>query len=127
MLGGSGCLGKEGHGVAGANGTTGTEGVGATAGLVCRSSIGGESREEPADDAGRRFRVPRLRVSESSGADAIDVAARKGVPQYPSTDSRSGTIVSVQWPGRRGDPEAEPDPEWVVYLFPGRQQQPDIP
>ena len=74
-----------------------------------------------------RIRVPGLRVSESSGADAVDVATREGVPQYPPAGSRSGAIVSVERAGRRGDPEAEPDPEWVVYLFPGRQQQPDIP
>jgi retron-type reverse transcriptase len=54
----------------------GTGGVGATAGAVRRSSIGGEPGKESADDAGGGFRVPRLRVSEGTGADAIDVATR---------------------------------------------------
>jgi reverse transcriptase-like protein len=36
-------------------------------------------------------------------------------------------VVSVEWAGRRGDPETEPDFEWVVYLFPSRQQQSDVP
>src|SRR5262245_36327215 len=115
------------YGSAGADGTTGTGGVGATAGAVRGSSIGGEPGEESADNAGRRFCVSRLRVPESSGADAVSVAARKGVPQYPPTAPRSSAIVSVQWVRRRGDPEAESGPEWVVYLFPGREQQPDIP
>ena len=101
--------------------------MGATPGSVRCSSIGGEPGEESADNPGSRLRVPRFRVSESPGADAIDVAARKGVPQCPPAGPRGGAIVSVQWASRRGDPEAEPDPEWVVYLFPGRQQQPDIP
>ncbi len=107
--------------------TAGTGGVGATAVSVCRSSTGGEPGEESVDDTGGRFRVSWLRVLESSGADAVNVAARKGVPPYPSTGPRSSAIVSVKREGRRGDPEAEPDPEWVAYLFPGLQQQPDIP
>ena len=61
----------------------GAGGVGATPGSVRRSSLGGESREESADDAGRRFRVSGLRVPESSWADAVYVATREGVPQYP--------------------------------------------
>ena len=48
------------------------------------------------------------------------VATREGVPQYTSTGARSGAIVSVQWASRRGDPETESDPEWVVHLFQGQ-------
>ena len=69
-------------------------GVGATPRSVCGSSIGGEPREESADDAGRRFRVSGLRVPESSWSDAVDVATREGVPQYPAAGARSGAIVS---------------------------------
>src|ERR1700684_2288626 len=115
------------HGAAGADGTTGAGGVGTTAGPVCRSSIGREPREEPVDDVGRRFRVPRLRVPESSGADALNVATREGVPPYPSPGPRGGAIVSVEWASRRSDPDAKSDLEWVVYLLPGRQYQPDLP
>jgi hypothetical protein len=61
-------------------------------------------------------------LPETPRADAIDVAARKGVPAHSSTGSRSSTIVSVQWAGRPSDPEAEPNSEWVVYLFPSGQQ-----
>ena len=43
-------------------------------GSVCCSSIGGEPREEPVDDTGSRFRVPRLRIPESTGADAFEGA-----------------------------------------------------
>jgi hypothetical protein len=60
-------------------------------------------------------------------ADAVHVATREGVPQYPSAGARSGAIVSVQRASRRGDPEAESHPEWVVHLLQGGQQQPDIP
>ena len=115
------------YGTAGADGTTGTDDVGATAGPVCGSSFGGEPREKPADDVGRRLCVPGLRVPESSGTEAFNVATREGVPQYPSADSRGGTVVSVEWASRRGDSKAEPDFKWVVYLFPGRQQQSNIP
>jgi len=43
------------YGSAGADGITGTRGVGATAGAVRRSSIGGEPGKESADDASGRF------------------------------------------------------------------------
>ena len=41
-----------------------------------------------------RIRVPGLRVSESSWPDAVDVATRKGVLQYPAAGARSGAVVS---------------------------------
>jgi retron-type reverse transcriptase len=44
------------------------------AGAVRRSSTGGEPGKESADNAGGRLCVPGLRVPESSGADAVDVA-----------------------------------------------------
>ena len=78
-------------------------------------------------DLGADVHVPRLRVPESSGADAIDVATREGVPQYPPTDARGVAIAPVRRAGRRCDPEVESNLEWVVYPFPGRQQQQDIP
>jgi hypothetical protein len=42
--------------------------------------------------------------------------AREAVRSVPS-NGQVGMVI----------PKAEPDPQWVVYLFPGRQQQPDIP
>jgi hypothetical protein len=49
------------------------------------------------------------------------------VPTYPGSGTRGGPIVSQERVDRGGDSEVESDPEWVVYLFPGRQQQPDFP
>src|ERR1035438_691025 len=104
------------YGAAGADGTTGAGGVGPTASAVRCSSTGGEPGEESADDAGGRLRVPGFRVSEGSAADAVYVATREGVPPYPSAGPRSRAVVCVERAGRHGDPEAEPDTEWVVYL-----------
>jgi len=36
----------------------------------------------------------RNRTSESSWSDVVDVAAYKGVPQYPAEDARSGAVDS---------------------------------
>src|SRR3954463_15649623 len=87
----------------------------ATAGSVQCSSPDRESGKESADDAGRRVRVSRLRVSEGSGADAVHVATREGVPQYSPPGSRSSAVVPIQRTSRYSDPEAEPGSEWVRW------------
>jgi len=64
---------------------------------------------------------------ESARAEVVDVATRQGVPPYSSAGRRSSALVPVEWAGRPSDPETEPDSEWVVHLFPSRQQQPGFP
>jgi len=54
------------------------------------------------------------------------VATRKGVPQRPSTGSRSSAIGSVERAGRHRDPEAEPDPQfngWCTYFRVGNSNR----
>jgi hypothetical protein len=54
-------------------------------------------------------------------------STQEGVPTYPRSGTRGGPIVSQWRVDRPGDSEAQSGLEWVVQLFPGRQQQPDLP
>ena len=78
------------------------------------------------DYGGGRLRVSWVRVPETPEKVAVYVAAQEGVPAYPGSGARGGPIVSSS--ASIGEVIRKLNPILNgVYLFPGGEQQPDLP